>query len=213
MRPHVILSCAMSLDGYIDDATDERLILSGPADLDRVDALRASCDAILVGAGTVRADNPRLLVRSDRRRAERRRRGRSGNPIKVTLTTTGDLDPGAAFFTAGDAERIVYVPPRTTIDLPATVVPVDGLPALLADLAGRGVGRLLVEGGTAMHTAFLSGGLADELQLAVAPILVGGGTRFVDPATFPPGRLGLRGMRRVGDMAVLTYTSVVERPR
>ena len=47
--------------GYIDDASDRRLILSGPADLDRVDALRASCDAILVGAGTIRADNPRLL--------------------------------------------------------------------------------------------------------------------------------------------------------
>jgi 5-amino-6-(5-phosphoribosylamino)uracil reductase len=200
MRPHVILSCAMSLDGYIDDATDERLILSGPADLDRVDALRASCDAILVGAGTVRADNPRLLIRSPERRARRKR-----DPIKVTLTTTGDLDPHAAFFTAGDAERIVYVPPGTTADLPATIVAVDGLPALLDDLAGRGVARLLVEGGTAMHTAFLSGGLADELQLAVAPILVGGGTRFVDPATFPPGRLTLLAMDRVGDMAVLTY--------
>lgn len=200
MRPHVILSCAMSLDGYIDDATDERLILSGPADLDRVDALRASCDAILVGAGTVRADNPRLLIRSEERRAQRKK-----DPIKVTLTTTGDLDPHAAFFTAGDAARIVYVPPGTTADLPATIVAADGLPALLEDLAGRGVERLLVEGGAAMHTAFLSGGLADELQLAVAPILVGGGTRFVDPATFPPGRLRLLAMDRVGDMAVLTY--------
>lgn len=208
MRPHVILSCAMSLDGYIDDATDKRLILSGPADLDRVDALRASCDAILVGAGTVRADNPRLLVRSEERRRERGRSGRR-DPIKVTLTTTGDLDPAAAFFTAGDAERIVYVPPGTVVDLPATVVAADGLPALLADLGGRGVERLLVEGGTAMHTAFLSGGLADELQLAVAPILVGGGTRFVDRAVFPPGRLALTGLDRVGDMAVLTY----ERPR
>jgi 5-amino-6-(5-phosphoribosylamino)uracil reductase len=192
----------MSLDGYIDDDTDERLILSGPADLDRVDALRASCDAILVGAGTVRADNPRLLIRS-----EERRRGRARDLIKVTLTTTGDLDPGAAFFTAGDAEKIVYVPPGTTADLPATVVEVDGLPALLADLAARGVGRLLVEGGTSMHTAFLSGGLADELQLAVAPILVGGGTRFVDPATFPKGRLTLTAMEQVGDMAVLTYVA------
>jgi riboflavin-specific deaminase-like protein len=200
MRPHVILSCAMSLDGFIDDATDGRLILSGPADLDRVDALRASCDAILVGAGTVRADNPRLLVRS-----EERRRRRTRDPIKVTLTTTGDLDPHAAFFTAGDATRIVYVPPGTHAALPATVVVADGLPALLADLAGRGVGRLLVEGGTAMHTAFLSAGLADELQLAVAPILVGGGTRFVDPAEFPPDRLLLTAMDRVGDMAVLTY--------
>jgi 5-amino-6-(5-phosphoribosylamino)uracil reductase len=204
-RPYVLLSCGMSIDGYVDSPSDERLLLSNAADFDRVDEVRAGCDAILVGAGTVRADNPRLLVRSAERQTARRARGKSGNPIKVTLTTTGDLDPHAAFFTAGDAARIVYVPPGTTADLPATIVAADGLPALLEDLARRGVERLLVEGGTAMHTAFLSGGLADELQLAVAPILVGGGTRFVDPATFPPGRLDLLAMDRVGDMAVLTY--------
>ncbi len=51
-RPYVLLSCATSIDGYIDDATDERLLLSNDADLDRVDEVRAGCDAILVGAGT-----------------------------------------------------------------------------------------------------------------------------------------------------------------
>ena len=62
--PYILLSCGMSLDGYLDDATSRRLVLSNAADLDRVDAVRAGCDAVLVGAGTVRADNPRLLVRS-----------------------------------------------------------------------------------------------------------------------------------------------------
>ena len=208
MRPHVILSAAMSLDGYIDDASDRRLILSGPADLDRVDALRASCDAILVGAGTIRADNPRLLVRDPRRRAARVAAGRPADPTKVTLTTTGDLDPTAAFFTAGTAPRLVYVPDEAVasrVTGEATVVVAAALDALLADLASRGVGRLLVEGGTAVHTAFLSTGLADELSLAIAPILVGGGTRFVDPAEFPVGRLRLLGVEAVGDMAVLSY--------
>jgi len=204
-RPYTLLSCGMSIDGYLGSAAPVRLALSNDADFDRVDAVRATCDAILVGAGTVRADNPRLLVRSAERRAGRVLRHKPANPVKVTLTTTGDLDPNAAFFTAGDAERIVYVPPGVTADLPATIVPADGLPALLADLATRGVERLLVEGGTAMHTAFLSAGLADELCLAVAPILVGGGTRFVDPARFPPGRLALLSLEQVGDMAVLTY--------
>ena len=64
--PYVLLSCATSADGYLDDASPERLILSGPADLDRVDEVRAGCDAILVGAQTIRADNPRLLVRDPR---------------------------------------------------------------------------------------------------------------------------------------------------
>ena len=61
-RPYVLLSVAMSVDGCIDDATDTRLILSNDADLDRVDEVRAGCDAILVGAGTIRRDNPALLV-------------------------------------------------------------------------------------------------------------------------------------------------------
>jgi len=208
VRPHVILSCAMSLDGYIDDASDRRLILSGPADLDRVDALRASCDAILVGAGTIRADNPRLLVRKPERRTARAAAGRPEHPTKVTLTTTGDLDPTAAFFTAGSGAKLVYVPSSaiaSRIPAAATAVVAAGLDAVLADLASRGVGRLLVEGGAAMHTAFLSNGRADELSLAIAPILVGGGTRFVEPAEFPSGRLRLLGVEVVGDMAVLSY--------
>ena len=67
-RPYVLISCAMSADGRIDDTSPVRLLLSGPDDLDRVDELRASADAILVGANTVRRDNPRLLIRSPRRR-------------------------------------------------------------------------------------------------------------------------------------------------
>ncbi|MBC7309298.1 MAG: dihydrofolate reductase family protein, partial [Tetrasphaera sp.] len=70
-RPYTVLSCAISLDGYLDDVSGTRLVLSNQADLDRVDAVRAASDAILVGAGTVRADNPRLAVRGEHRRAQR----------------------------------------------------------------------------------------------------------------------------------------------
>ena len=106
-RPYVILSCATSADGYLDDASPRRLILSGPDDLDRVDEVRAGCDAILVGASTVRTDDPRLLVRDPRRRARRAARGLPEHPARVTLTATGDLDPEARFFAPG-AERLVY---------------------------------------------------------------------------------------------------------
>lgn len=57
-RPYTLLSCSMSIDGYIDDASDHRLLLSNDDDFDRVDAVRASCDAILVGAATIRVDDP-----------------------------------------------------------------------------------------------------------------------------------------------------------
>ena len=95
-RPYLLLSCATSADGYLDDATPRRLILSGPADLDRVDEVRAGCDAILVGARTVRKDNPRLLIGSPRRSALRAARGLPAHPARVTLTATGDLDPRPA---------------------------------------------------------------------------------------------------------------------
>jgi 5-amino-6-(5-phosphoribosylamino)uracil reductase len=103
-RPYVVLSCAMSLDGCLDGTGADRLVLSGAADLDRVDAERAAADAILVGAGTIRRDDPRLLVRSARRQAERRASGQPAQPAGVTVTASGDLDPGARFFTRDAGE-------------------------------------------------------------------------------------------------------------
>lgn len=74
-RPYVLLSCAMSVDGYIDDTTPQRLLLSNQADFDRVDQVRAESDAILIGATTLRRDNPRLIVNSAERRRAREERG------------------------------------------------------------------------------------------------------------------------------------------
>ena len=90
-RPYTMLSCGVSLDGYLGDQTP-RLALSNDADFERVDEVRASCDAIMVGAVTVRTDNPRLLVRSQARREERKARGLASSPMKVTVTERADLD-------------------------------------------------------------------------------------------------------------------------
>jgi riboflavin biosynthesis pyrimidine reductase len=109
-RPYTILSCSISLDGYLGGATEERLVLSNDADLDRVDRVRSGCDAILVGAGTVRDDNPRLLVRDPLLRAQRRARGLAESPAKVTMTRHAQLDAGSNFFATGDSEKIVYCP-------------------------------------------------------------------------------------------------------
>src|SRR5829696_5860809 len=108
-RPYTLLSCALSIDGYLGRATRGRLELSN-------DAVRASCDAILVGAGTVRNDNPRLLVRSIARRDERTARGLAPSPIKVTVTERVELDARADFFTTGDTEKLVYVPSQRVAD-------------------------------------------------------------------------------------------------
>ncbi|GAB3392614.1 dihydrofolate reductase family protein [Micromonospora halotolerans] len=218
-RPYVLLSCAMSIDGYIDDATAERLLLSNDADLDRIDAVRAGCDAIMVGAATVRRDDPRLLVRSERRRAERVARGLPPCPVKVTVTASGDLDPTARFFTMGDGPKLVYCPggvaekTRERVGAVATVVD-TGDPvtpgAVLADLAGRGVGRLMVEGGGTLHCQFLTAGVADELHLVVAPFFVGDrrAPRFVGDGHFPwhPGRRArVVEVRQIGDVVLTRY--------
>jgi 5-amino-6-(5-phosphoribosylamino)uracil reductase len=218
-RPYILLSCALSIDGYLGSASPRRLELSNDADFDRVDAVRASCDAILVGAATVRNDNPRLLVRSQNRREARTARGLPPSPIKVTVTERVELDPHADFFTTGDAEKLVYcVSPRvgdarTRLGEVATVV--DGgqrvkMRRLSEDLGARGVHRLMVEGGGKVHTQFLTDNLADELQLVVAPFFVGDSraTRFVSDGHFPwnPGRRAtLAEVRQIGDVVLLRY--------
>lgn len=218
-RPYVLLSCAASIDGYIDDSAQTRLLLSNEADFDRVDEVRAGCDAILVGANTIRRDNPRLLVRSAARREARLARGLPPSPVKVTVTAGGDLDPRAAFFTLGDVEKIVYAASpaldkvRELVGAAADVVdagdPVD-LPRMLADLAARGVRRLMVEGGGDTHTRFLTAGLADELHLVIAPFFVGDprAPRFVGAGAFPwgPGRRArLMEATRIDDVVLLRY--------
>ena len=226
-RPRVILSCAVSLDGRIDDASPQRLRLSSEADFDEVDELRASCDAILVGAGTVRADNPRLLVRSPERQRRRLAEGRTAHLRKVVLSSSGDLDPAARIFTTGDAGCLVYVADDALPAARRRLAGLDGVEAVaagqpvrlagvLADLARRGVRRLLVEGGTAVHTAFLTHDLVDELRLAVAPFFVGDerAPRFVHPGVFPhrPERpLRLVSVRNAGGTAVLHYAAGEER--
>ncbi|AEV83964.1 deaminase reductase [Actinoplanes sp. SE50] len=209
----------MSIDGYLDDTSADRLLLSNDADFDRVDEVRAGCDAILVGASTIRQDNPRLLIRSAQRRARRLVRGKPANPVKVTVTGRGDLDPEAAFFTAGESAKLVYcatgalAATRDRLGAAATVVdggdPVD-VRRVSADLARRGVRRLMVEGGGTMHTQFLTGDLADELQLVIAPFFVGDSRapRFVHDGDFPAGpknRARLAEVRQIGDVVLLRY--------
>jgi 5-amino-6-(5-phosphoribosylamino)uracil reductase len=180
--------------------------------------VRAESGAILVGAATIRRDNPRLLVNDARRRAARVAAGRSEYPLKVTVTNSGHLDPTLKFWHHG-GDKLVYT---TDAGYGRAVEAVGGLAdvvslgpevdfgALLDDLGTRGVDRLMVEGGGTIHTAFLAAGLADEIRMAVAPMLIGQATapRFVNPAEFPGGparRFHLEEVTKLGDVAVLRY--------
>src|SRR5215470_18228490 len=218
-RPYVLLSCAMSVDGCLDATGPQRLVLSGDADLDRVDAERAEADAIMIGAATIRRDNPRLLIRSAARRAARIARDLPEHPARVTLTGSGDLDPGARFFASAGAGAVVYCAAPEAPKLQfllnelarvIAVPPPVGLGAILADLSRRGVRRLLVEGGARLGREFLAAGLVDELALAVAPFFVGAAAapRFAGPAVYPhdPGRpMHLAEVRQLDEVVLLRY--------
>src|SRR3954464_10619990 len=217
-RPYTMLSCSVSLDGYLGDQKP-RLALSNDADLDRVDEVRASCDAIMVGAVTVRSDNPRLLVRSPARRDERAARGLVPSPMKITVSNRLDLDARSNFFTTGDAEKLVYTSSARVADARARLgrvaTVVDGgsrvrMRRLSEDLADRGVDRLMVEGGGVVHTQFLADDLVDELQLVVAPFFIGDSSapRFVTDGHFPWNagrRATLAEVRQIGDVVLLRY--------
>ncbi|WP_381805485.1 RibD family protein [Streptomyces niveus] len=217
-RPYVTLSAAVSVDGYLDDTSPERLLLSNAADFDRVDQVRAESDAILIGATTMRKDNPRLLVNSEERRAKRVAEGRSEYPLKVTVTASGDLTASAKFWHFGGQKLVFTVDSaidkvKATLGGLADVVSVGpeldwGL--VLDELGRRGVGRLMVEGGGTIHTQLMAQDLADEVHLAVAPLLVGqaDAPKFLGAADYPGGstaRMRLLEARAIGDVVLLCY--------
>ncbi|MFI2791280.1 RibD family protein, partial [Kitasatospora sp. NPDC018614] len=216
--PYVLLSAAVSLDGYLDDTGPDRLLLSGPADFDRVDEVRASVDAILVGAGTLRADNPRLLVNSTERRAARAAAGRPEYPLKVTVSASGELDPGARFWHTGGA-KAVYTTDEGARRLRASGVASEDVQvvALGAELDWRGllehlhdvlgVRRLMVEGGGTIHTQLLQLQLVDEVQLVLAPLFVGdpAAPRLFGPGRYQGGRLRLVETRAIEDVVLMRY--------
>ncbi|MFE5596292.1 RibD family protein [Streptomyces sp. NPDC056549] len=214
----MILSAATSVDGYLDDASPHRLLLSNAADFARVDEVRASCDAILIGARTMRQDNPRLLVNSEALRAGRVAEGRSEYPLKVTVTRSGDLSADLKFWHHGGAKLVFTVDEaaetvRATLGDLADVVSVGpeldwGL--VLDELGHRGVSRLMVEGGGTIHTQLMAQDLADELHLAVAPLLVGQpqAARFLGAADYPGGttaRMRLLEAQVIDDVVLLRY--------
>ncbi|AWL37455.1 deaminase [Streptomyces sp. SM18] len=220
-RPFVLLSAAVSIDGHLDTRPgEERLLLSNKEDFERVDSVRAGVDAILVGAGTLRADNPRLLVNSAERRASRVAAGEPEYPLKVTITGTGNLDPGWKFWHHGGDKLVLAVGHEATAQARANLgdlatvqsVPAEAVWPAALDILGDeyGVKRLMVEGGGTVHTQLLEAALADELQLVIAPLLVGqfDAVRMLGPASYPGGpaaRLRLLETRQIGDVVLLRY--------
>lgn len=186
-RPTVIVNVAMTVDGKLDTVARRGAAISSPADFARVDRLRAECDAIMVGGGTLRENDPRLTVKSPALREARRQRRQASNPTKVGVISEIDLNPSSRFINHGPAHIILFTSQRT---IPSQVaqwqargveVAVLGesrvdLVAALHHLHEHGYGRVLVEGGGTLIAALLAQKLVDELYVYVAPKLFAGAT-------------------------------------
>jgi diaminohydroxyphosphoribosylaminopyrimidine deaminase/5-amino-6-(5-phosphoribosylamino)uracil reductase len=174
-RPFVTLKAAVSLDGRLATRTGDSHWVSGAEARALVHQLRDRVDAVLVGAGTARSDDPRLTTRLPR--------GRGRDPLRIVLDTGLTLPPTLKLFRQrSEAPTIVAHASRGTRELGRNVEllrcrraagGVD-LRDLLRRLGARGVTHLLVEGGAAVHGSFLRAGLVDRVALFVSPRIVGG---------------------------------------
>ncbi|NLH99885.1 MAG: 5-amino-6-(5-phosphoribosylamino)uracil reductase [Chthonomonadales bacterium] len=172
--PKVLLSCAITLDGYLNDLSPERLQLSSEADRDAVDALRAAADAVMVGVGTVMTDDPALTVRSPVRQAARQLAGRPRQPLRVVLAGHRRLDDLYKVTGDGLGATLVYgTEGAHGRNVEYVRVASRDMVEALRDLSARGIARVLVEGGEAISSEVLRRDLADVLRVAIAPCVVG----------------------------------------
>lgn len=183
-RPFTFINSAMSADGKISTKERKQVRISGNVDFDRMDELRASSDAVMVGIGTVLADDPSLTVKSEERRAARKADGREENPVRVVVDSKARTPLDADIFRKGEGTRVVAVSrsaPRERVKVleEVAVVIVAGenkvdLPELVVRLKEVGIDRLMIEGGAGLNWGMLSYGLVDEIYSFVGNLIIGG---------------------------------------
>ncbi|MFB6281335.1 MAG: 2,5-diamino-6-(ribosylamino)-4(3H)-pyrimidinone 5'-phosphate reductase [Haloferacaceae archaeon] len=216
---HVVVNAAASADGKISTRDRRRVPISGPEDFDRVDRLRAAADAVLVGVGTVLADDPHLTLDEEDRRVERLREGRPSDPARVVADSTARTPPDArvlddaatTYLLVADAappDRVERLAEAGAVPLVAGDERVD-LASALDALADRGADRILAEGGGELLFSLFDAGLVDEFSLYVGSVLLGGreaptvadGEGFTDEFV----DLDLTRVERLDDGVVLSY--------
>src|SRR5579864_134116 len=174
--PYVIINVAATADGKIDTVERRGAAISSERDRQRVDELRASVDAVMVGGRTLHAEDPRLNVRSVALQQSRVARGEPAHPAKIAITSAFQLPPDSRFVTHGPARVIVFTGDRTVYSHGVEVYPFDDLREVMAMLPRLGLRRVLVEGGGTLNFELLRLGLVHELHLYVAPLVFGGAT-------------------------------------
>lgn len=182
-RPLVIGHIGQSLDGFIATDAGESRFVTGHDNILHMHRMRALCDAVIVGAGTVQADDPQLTTREVP----------GPNPLRVVLDPRCRLAAGHRVFRDGEAPTLrvigAGVAAADISGVESLRVSMDGtgldLQALLQALQARGCRRVFVEGGGRTVSAFLEAGLLDRLQVTIAPLLIGTGRPAIRVAGSP----------------------------
>ena len=221
MRPYVIINAAMSADGKLSTKERHQTKISGSDDFARVDRLRAECDAVMVGIGTVLADDPSLRIKNPDLAAARIAAGREENPMRVVIDSLARTPVDGDLFKKGSGKRIIFVSAKAPEDRIAAladhalVIRAGGdsvdLDRVLDTLGELGVRKLMVEGGATLLWSFTSQQLFDEIRIYVGALIIGGadaptlvdGPGFTQKEGFP--RLVLKNVEQIDDGVLLTW--------
>jgi len=221
MRPHVIVNVAMSADGKISTRQRRQVRISGAQDFTRVDRLKAESDAVMVGIGTVLADDPSLTIKSEECRKYRKEQGHDEHPVRIVVDSSARIPPDASVLNKGEGKRVIAVSKRADVNKisvlkkKSTVI-VTGddkadLAALMDELYTMGVRRIMVEGGGTLIAGLFEAGLVNEIFTFIGNIIIGGrdaptctdGEGFIEDSSFL--RLTLQEARRIDDGMLLHW--------
>ncbi|HII79634.1 MAG TPA: 2,5-diamino-6-(ribosylamino)-4(3H)-pyrimidinone 5'-phosphate reductase [Methanosarcina sp.] len=200
-KPFIFINSAMSADGKLSTKERKQVKISGKLDFERVDELRANADAIMVGIGTVLADDPSLTVKSPERKAARKAAGKSENPVRIVVDSAARIPHDADIFKKGEGRRIIAVSNSApaekikSLEEKALVIKTGAHKVDLTELAKKlkemGINTLMVEGGATLNWGMLSAGLVDEVYTFVGNLIIGGKTAptFADGEGFTEAEL------------------------
>lgn len=200
-RPFIFINSAISADGKLSTKERKQVKISGKLDFERVDELRAQADAIMVGIGTVLADDPSLTVKSEARKNSRKAAGKSENPVRIIVDSKARTPLDADIFKKGEGERIIAVsnaaPQERVKELEKKAFIIKtgtekvNISELAKELKKRGINTLMIEGGATLNWGMLSSGLVDEIYTFVGNLIIGGTTAptFTDGEGFSESEL------------------------
>ena len=226
MRPYVVVNVAMSADGKLSTRERRQVKISGAQDFTRVDRLKAGSDAVMVGIGTVLADNPSLTIKGEECRQHRKNRGAGEHPVRIVVDSRARMPLDAAVLRKGSGLRIIAVsekadPNKVAALKQAATVIVAGekevdLAALMDELGTMDIQRVMVEGGGELIAGLIRARLVDEIYTFIGNLIIGGrdaptladGEGFIQEDEF--SRLTLIETRRIEDGVLLHWK--VEQP-